>query len=210
VDRALPALCGLPCARLQAVASRDVARASALAERFGASKAYGDYDALLADPEVDAVYVALPNALHTHWVLAALDQGKAVLCEKPLAYRAADAEQVMRRSEATGLLAADGFMYRFHPQTERLFGLVADGAVGTPCLARGALSSCCPRFRRQAQSWRGARGSRLLMTTPLQFSLRHPRSHRSQAPPWDRCHEVSAAVLEPGVGLAHRPASVAH
>ena len=139
-DRALPALCALPDTSLEAVASRDRARAASLAERFGAPGAYGDYAELLADPAVDAVYVALPNALHTQWVLAALDHGKAVLCEKPLAYRTADAEKVARLSEATGLLAADGFMYRFHPQTERLFELVADGAVGEPRTARGALS----------------------------------------------------------------------
>ncbi len=140
-DRALPALCALPDARLEAVASRDLARAAALADRFGAPRAYGDYGELLADPAIDAVYLALPNSLHTPWVLAALDHGKAVICEKPLAYRTADAEQVARRSQATGLLAADGFMYRFHPQAERFFWLVADGAVGVPWTARGALSS---------------------------------------------------------------------
>jgi predicted dehydrogenase len=138
--KALPALSRTPGAQVRAIASRDADRARALASRFDVPKAYGDYAALLDDRDVDAVYIALPNALHVEWTLASLDCGKHVLCEKPLAARRADAIALAERAASRGVTLVDGFMYRYHPQTQRLFELVAEGAVGSPHTARGAMS----------------------------------------------------------------------
>ncbi|HZP26062.1 MAG TPA: Gfo/Idh/MocA family oxidoreductase, partial [Dehalococcoidia bacterium] len=93
----LPALAASPTASLKAIASRDPARAEAEAQIFGAERAYGSYEALLADPEVEAIYIPLPNGLHCEWTLKAAAAGKHVLCEKPLA---CNAEEAWRMSEA--------------------------------------------------------------------------------------------------------------
>ncbi len=93
-------------------------------------KVHGDYDALLADPGIDAVYIPLPNHLHVDWTLKALDAGKHVLCEKPLAMTAAEFDQVTARRDATGLLAAEAFMIVHHPQFIRARQLYNEGAIG--------------------------------------------------------------------------------
>ena len=113
-----------------AVASRDAARGRTYAEEHRIQRAHGSYEALLADPEVDAVYVSLPNALHCDWTRRALQAGKHVLCEKPLSRRRADVTAVFDLAERQGLILSEAFMYRHHPQTERLTALVADGAIG--------------------------------------------------------------------------------
>ena len=123
-----------------AVTSRDAARAEAYARSHGIARAYGDYDALLADPDVEAVYVSLPNSLHVEWTLRALDAGKHVLCEKPFSRRAADVEQAFDVADRAGLVLSEGFMWRHHPQTQRLSALVADGAVGRLRIVRAAFS----------------------------------------------------------------------
>jgi D-xylose 1-dehydrogenase (NADP+, D-xylono-1,5-lactone-forming) len=113
-----------------AVASRDAERASAYAREHGIERALGSYEALLDDPDVDAVYVSLPNSLHVEWSIRALEAGKHVLCEKPLARTAAEAERVFDAAERTGRVLAEAFMYRHHPQTRTVAALVADGAIG--------------------------------------------------------------------------------
>ena len=123
-----------------AVASRDAARAEAYAREHGIDRAYGDYDALLADPDIEAVYVSLPNSLHVEWTLRALDAGKHVLCEKPFSRRAADVERAFDVADRAGLVLSEGFMWRHHPQTQRLSALVADGAVGRLRIVRAAFS----------------------------------------------------------------------
>jgi len=127
-------------AEVVAVASRDEARAGAYARKHGIERSYGSYDALLADPDVDAVYVSLPNGLHVEWTLRALDAGKHVLCEKPLARRAADVERAFEVAEAAGLVLSEGFMWRHHPQTAKLASLVADEVIGPLRLIRVAFS----------------------------------------------------------------------
>ena len=107
-----------------AVASRDGARAEGYAREHGIPRAHGSYAALLADPEVDAVYVALPNALHVEWSIAALEAGKHVLCEKPLTRRAADAERAFDAAERAGRVLMEGLMWRHVPQTQRLLELL--------------------------------------------------------------------------------------
>jgi D-xylose 1-dehydrogenase (NADP+, D-xylono-1,5-lactone-forming) len=123
-----------------AVASRDAARAGAYAREHGIDRSYGSYDALLADTDVDAVYVSLPNGLHVEWALRALEAGKHVLCEKPLARHAADVDRAFDVAEAAGLVLSEGFMWRHHPQTGKVASLVADGAIGPLRLIRVAFS----------------------------------------------------------------------
>jgi predicted dehydrogenase len=98
-----------------AIGSRDEARARALADRHGIARVHGSYEALLADPDVDAVYVPLPNHLHAEWTIAAARAGKHVLCEKPLAMTAAVAEQMVEACRAEGVVLMEAFMYRLHP-----------------------------------------------------------------------------------------------
>jgi predicted dehydrogenase len=123
-------------AMLSAVASRDADRARVAAAELGAASAYASYDELLADPAIDAVYLALPNSLHREWAKRAAQAGKHVLCEKPLALTAADAEDMFATARATGAWLMEAFMYRFHPRTLRLRQLLADGAIGTVRLVR--------------------------------------------------------------------------
>jgi predicted dehydrogenase len=129
-DKVLPGLRGAAETEVVAVASRDGERARAYARERDIPRAHDSYEALLADPEVEVVYIPLPNALHVPWALRALEAGKHVLCEKPIARRAADAERAVTAAREHGRLLAEAFMYRHHPQTRRLTELVAEGAVG--------------------------------------------------------------------------------
>jgi predicted dehydrogenase len=121
-----------------AVGSRDADRARAYADEHGIGRAHGSYEALLADDEVDAVYVSLPNRLHHEWTLAALDTGKHVLCEKPYSRRPDEVEEAFDRAESARLVLMEAFMYRHHPQTARVKALVDEGAVGRVRLVRSA------------------------------------------------------------------------
>ena len=120
----------LPEAEVVAVAARDPARARRFAARHGIGRVHASYQALLDDPEVDAVYNPLPHGLHCEWSLRALEAGKPVLCEKPLA---ANEEQALRMAEAaekTGLALAEAFHWRYHPLAERMRSVVESGALG--------------------------------------------------------------------------------
>ena len=99
---------------------------------------YGTYDALLADPEIQIIYIPLPNHLHHPWTLQALEAGKHVLCEKPLACNAREAEEMADAAKDAGLLLMEAFMYRFHPRSRRIKEIVANGGIGTPSLVRAA------------------------------------------------------------------------
>jgi D-xylose 1-dehydrogenase (NADP+, D-xylono-1,5-lactone-forming) len=123
-----------------AVASRDVVRAEAYARERGIARAYGSYEQLLADPDVEAVYISLPNSLHVEWSVRALEAAKHVLCEKPLSRRAADVERAFDVAEESGRFLMEAFMYRHNPQTARLKGLVDGGAIGRLRLVRAAFS----------------------------------------------------------------------
>lgn len=109
-----------------AVASRDVDRAESFAARWGIGRAYGSYDALLADDTIDAVYVPLPNAMHHQWTLRALRAGKHVLCEKPYSRRPCEVEEAFGEADARGLVLSEGFMYRYHPQIRELARIITD------------------------------------------------------------------------------------
>lgn len=128
--RIIPAIRANTRANLVAVASRDLARARAYAREWDIPRAYGSYHALLRDDAVDAVYIGLPNALHVEWTLRALERGKHVLCEKPLALDPQAVERIAVTAGARGRIVAEAFMYRHEPLTDRTLGLVADGAIG--------------------------------------------------------------------------------
>ena len=113
-----------------AVGSRDQARAEAYATEKGIPRAYGSYEELLTDPEVDAIYNSLPNSMHVPWTLRALEAGKHVLCEKPMGRRSAEVERAFDAAEGAGLIVMEAFMYRHHPQTKKLRELVVGGAIG--------------------------------------------------------------------------------
>jgi xylose dehydrogenase (NAD/NADP) len=123
-----------------AVASRDVGRAEAYGREHGIERRYGSYDLLLEDPDVEAVYISLPNSLHVEWTLRSLEAGKHVLCEKPFSRRPEDVERAFDRAEAAGLVLSEGFMWRHHPQSGKLAQLVAEGAIGCLRLVRAAFS----------------------------------------------------------------------
>ena len=123
-----------------AVASRERERAESYAAEHGLGRAHGSYDALLADDEVDAVYVPLPNSLHVEWSIRALEAGKHVLCEKPLTRHPEQAEAAFDAAERAGRVLAEGFMWRHHPQALRLQELAGEGAIGTLRLVRASFS----------------------------------------------------------------------
>src|SRR6185436_10999633 len=116
VQRMLPAIREAPSATLHALASRDADKARAVAAKFEAPRAYGGYDQLLADPEVDAVYIPLPNQLHFEWSMRALEAGKHVLCEKPLCLTADHVSKLCAARDKTGMHIEEGFAFRNHPQ----------------------------------------------------------------------------------------------
>src|SRR5271166_3168333 len=121
-----------------AIGSRDLARAEAQAQALGVPRAHDSYEALLADPAVEAVYVALPNSLHVEWSLRALEAGRHVLCEKPLSRHPDQLARAFDAAERNGLVLAEAFMWRHHPQTRRLLELVEQ--IGELRLIRASFS----------------------------------------------------------------------
>lgn len=127
----VPALHSAVNSELIAVCSRDLAKARAFADELNIPRAYGSYDEMLADPDIDAVYNPLPNDQHAYWSVRAAEAGKHVLCEKPLTADAAEAEAMVAAFRQHDRLLAEAFMYRFHPRTRRVRELVQSGAIGT-------------------------------------------------------------------------------
>ena len=127
------------CAAL-AVASRDRGRAQAYAREHGIERAYGSYDELLQDGDVEAVYISLPNSLHLEWTRRALQAGKHVLCEKPLSRRADEVNAIFDVAQRADRLLMEAFMYRHHPQTAQLVELVGSGQIGRLRLIRASFS----------------------------------------------------------------------
>jgi predicted dehydrogenase len=132
VEKVIPAMQKGAISRIDAVASRDLSRAKATAAKLGIGKAYGSYEELLADPAIEAIYNPLPNELHVPWTIKALEAGKHVLCEKPIALDAAEAKQLIAARDKSGKLVAEAFMVRFHPQWRRAREIVRSGEIGDP------------------------------------------------------------------------------
>jgi predicted dehydrogenase len=129
-EKVIPAMQRGQWSTVAAIASRNRAKADAAAAKLGIATAYGSYDALLADPNIDAVYIPLPNHLHAPWTIRAAEAGKHVLCEKPIALNAAEARQLVEVGDRTGVQIQEAFMVRSHPQWLKARELVRDGQIG--------------------------------------------------------------------------------
>jgi predicted dehydrogenase len=127
-------------AELIAVASREQQRADEYARDWEIERAYGSYEALLDDADVEAVYISLPNTLHCEWSIRAVEAGKHVLCEKPMSRHVADVEAAFDAAERSGRILTEAYMYRHNPQTARLRQLVDEGAIGDLRLVRSCFS----------------------------------------------------------------------
>jgi len=138
--KVIPGAHASPKVELVAVASRDQTRADAYAETWGIERAYGTYEALLADPELEAVYISLPNTMHCDWSIKALEAGKHVLCEKPMSRHTDEVEAAFDAAERNDRFLSEAFMYRHNPQTKRLKELVESGTIGELRLIRSAFS----------------------------------------------------------------------
>jgi xylose dehydrogenase (NAD/NADP) len=136
----IPGAQASPTVDLLAVASRDKGRAESFAREWNIERAYGSYEELLADTDVEAVYIPLPNTLHVEWTIRALEAGKHVLCEKPLSRHSPGVEAAFDAAERSDRLLTEAFMYRHNPQTRRLTELVGEGAIGELRLVRAAFS----------------------------------------------------------------------
>ena len=130
VKKVIPAMNGSELSHVTAIASRSSERARATADMLDIPRSYGSYEDLLADSEIEAVYIPLPNHLHPQWAIAAAGAGKHVLCEKPLATSSELAKQVIDAAERAGVKLMEAFMYRLHPLWVEVRRLLADGAVG--------------------------------------------------------------------------------
>ncbi len=130
IKRVIPAIQSGERGTVVAIASRDGERAQSAAAQFGIARSYAGYQALLDDPGVDAVYNPLPNHLHVEWTVKAMEAGKDVLCEKPIALDAAKAQSLVEARDRTGRHVVEAFMVRYHPQWLRVRELVRDGRIG--------------------------------------------------------------------------------
>lgn len=129
-----------------AIAARDPSRARAVAAKYGIGRVHDSYEQLLTDPEIDAVYIPLPNNLHGRWTRAALDAGKHVLCEKPFTANADEAREIATADADTDRVVMEAFHYRYHPMTLRIEEIIASGELGTLRRVETALSFPLPRF----------------------------------------------------------------
>lgn len=125
---------------VQAIASRELSRAEEVARQLEIPTAYGSYEELLADPEVDAIYNPLPNNLHAEWTIKAAEAGKPVLCEKPLALNVAEAEGMIEACRRLGVPLMEAFMYRLHPQHHLVRSLIDQGLIGEILLVRSSFT----------------------------------------------------------------------
>lgn len=129
-DEVIPAFGSIDMASLDAVASRDLDRARRYADSRGIPRFYGSYDELISDPELDCIYISVPNAMHAQWTKKALEAGKHVLCEKPLTPTAEEAKRLFETAKRHDRVLMEAFMYRHHPQTRLARQLLLGGAVG--------------------------------------------------------------------------------
>jgi predicted dehydrogenase len=150
IEKVIPAMMRSARSRVVAIASRSEAKAIGAAKRLGIPRAHGSYEALIADPEIEAIYNPLPNHLHVPWSIRAADAGKHVLCEKPVALSAAEATELRAVRDRTGVLIGEAFMVRTHPQWLEAHRIVNSGRIGELRLVSGHFSY----FRRDANDIR--------------------------------------------------------
>ena len=140
VNRTIPAMQAGEWCEVAGIASRDRTRAESAARELGVPKAYGSYDEMLADPEIEAIYNPLPNHLHLPWSVRAAEAGKHVLCEKPVGMNVAEALQLLAVRDRTGVTMGEAFMVQSHPQWVRIMELVRAGRIGQLRSALGTFS----------------------------------------------------------------------
>jgi predicted dehydrogenase len=138
--KVIPGAKASPKVDLVGVASRTKERADAYAREWEIKRAFGSYDELLADPEIEAVYISLPNTLHAEWSIRSVEAGKHVLCEKPFTRHPEEVTAAFDAADRAGKLLSEAFMYRHNPQTKRLAELVAEGAIGELRVVRAVFS----------------------------------------------------------------------
>src|SRR5215470_13777495 len=138
--KVIPGAKASPKVDLIAVASRDQARADSYAKEWEIERAYGSYEALLADPDIEAVYISLPNTMHCEWSVKSVEAGKHVLCEKPFTRHPEEIDTAWDAADRAGRLLSEAFMYRHNPQTKKLRELIDSGAIGEVRLIRSAFS----------------------------------------------------------------------
>ena len=155
--RVIPAIRASRRGELVAVASRDLDRAQAYAQKWDIAQTFGSYDAMLQSGAVDAVYISLPNHLHAEWTLRAMDRGVHVLCEKPFALTLQEVDEIIAARERTGAVVAEAFMYRHHPQTKIVGEWVRAGRLGDVRAVRGVFSFpiASPENIRLVPDWGG-------------------------------------------------------
>jgi D-xylose 1-dehydrogenase (NADP+, D-xylono-1,5-lactone-forming) len=199
--RMLPAFQQAPNAEVLAVASRSADRAVAFAAEHGIARPYGSYEELLKDPEIEAVYIPLPNHLHAEWTVEALARGKHVLCDKPAALTYADAKRMAEAARAAGRRLMEGFMYRHHPQHARIAEIVQSGEIGAPAHFRGTFSYLAESYG--GYRWDPAQGGGALFDVGV-YPLNAARLHLGGEP-----DAVSAAAaLDPAHGVDRHVAAV--
>jgi xylose dehydrogenase (NAD/NADP) len=138
--RSIPAMLASPSVDLVGIASRSLEKAETFRQMFNLPRAYGSYEDLLADENIQAVYIPLPNGLHGEWMIKAAEKGKHCLCEKPFTSDAAEAERVAAVASEHSVQVMEGFMWRLHPQHLRARAVIRDGAIGRVQLVRSAFS----------------------------------------------------------------------
>jgi predicted dehydrogenase len=140
LKKVIPGMQGSALAQVVAIASREIAKAQAAADRLRIPRAYGSYDELIADPDIEAIYNPLPNHLHVPWSIRAAEQGKHVLCEKPIGLTAREARDLLEARDRTGVKIGEAFMVRTHPQWLKVKEIVGSGRIGELRLIAGHFS----------------------------------------------------------------------
>jgi predicted dehydrogenase len=140
VDAILPALAKTETGKAVAIAARNADAAAATAKRFGVDRVHKDYDALLADPDVDAIYIGLPNSLHAKWISRSIAAGKHVLCEKPITVTAAETDGIAEAATARGIHVQEALMTWSHPRWHRIRDVIRSGKIGRPTAVQGRFS----------------------------------------------------------------------
>jgi predicted dehydrogenase len=206
---AIPAMRQADLVELRGLASRSLAKAQKAAAEQGVPRAYGSYEELLADPEIEAVYNPLPNDLHVTWSIAAARAGKHVLCEKPIALSAEQAEQLAQVQRETGRLVAEAFMLRYHPQWRAVVELIRSGRIGEVRAVQTAFSysnSDLENIRNRRESGGGALydiGCYAINVARLLFGGEPERVIGvSTLDPKSGCDNLTSAILDFGAGQA--------
>jgi predicted dehydrogenase len=206
---AVPAMQKAPNVQLRALASRSLEKAKRAAASANIPVAYGSYEELLRDPEIEAIYNPLPNNLHVSWSIAAAQAGKHVLCEKPVSLNADEAEQLAAVQRQTGKLIAEAYMVRYHPQWERVVELIQSGRIGKVRAVQTTFSysnSDLDNIRNQKEVGGGALydiGGYAINTARLIFGSEPQRA--VGVCDWDpesKCDRLTSAILDFGIGQA--------